>query len=295
MGLGSLLALAAGLGCGGLLWGWLGPVCVPGMSWDCLCVWVVVGPPAGFPGGLAVFPVSLWSPDGACSPVPRSLPCMLAGPSPPLPAFSAHPVCATGLCSLPLSGAEPALPHVGVVLRPLLASGVPEAGWCVGSLVCVGDMGAAGAWRETVLPGWLVALGCVVLVGVSTCEGAGGHQSVVPGVLWDGPCAGRHLVVTSCGGPWWLTCASPTPPWVALSHAPRGGVWPLHQHHPHSMVLALRGCTLLVPFSVCLPQSACCLLLPGAVPWCVLLPGLPRSRPVACFAAACPSPPLRAG
>lgn len=87
IGLGSSLALVVGLGCGGLLWGWLGPVGVPGVSWDCLCVWVVVGPPAGFPGGLAVFLVSLWSPDAACSPVPRPLLCMLAGPSPPLLAF----------------------------------------------------------------------------------------------------------------------------------------------------------------------------------------------------------------
>ena len=34
-------------------------------------VWVAVGPRAGFPGGPAVFPVSLWSPDGARGPVPR--------------------------------------------------------------------------------------------------------------------------------------------------------------------------------------------------------------------------------
>lgn len=87
IGLGASLALVVGLGCGGLLWGWLGPVGVPGVSWDCLCVWVVVGPPAGFPGGLAVFLVSLWSPDAACSPVPWPLLCMLAGPSPPLLAF----------------------------------------------------------------------------------------------------------------------------------------------------------------------------------------------------------------
>ena len=77
-------------------------------------------------------------------------------------------------------------------------------------------------------------------------------------------------MVTSCGGPWWLTCASPTPPWVALSHAPRGGVWATPPtHHPHSMVLALRGCTLLVPFSVCLPASVC--LLSAAPRGCALV------------------------
>lgn len=128
--------------------------------------------------------------------------------------------------------------------------------------VCVWDMGAAGAWRETVLPGWLVVLGCVlVVVGVSTRKGAGGCQSVVLGVLWDGPCTGRHLVVTSCGGPWWLTCASPTPPWVALSPAPRGGVWPTPPTRPPFNgvgLVWLHPVGVLLRLSVCLSLLAVC-------------------------------------
>ena len=147
MGLDGSPALAVGPGRGGLLRGWPGPVGVPGVLWDRPRVWVAVGPRAGFPGGTAVFPVSLWSPDGARGPVPRPLPCVLAGPSPLLPASPPHPSRAAAPRSLPLSGAEPASPHVGVILRPLLASGVPEAGSCVGSLVRVGDVWAAGAWR----------------------------------------------------------------------------------------------------------------------------------------------------
>ena len=65
----------------------------------------------------------------------------------------------------------------------------------MGSLVRVGVVGAAGAWRESVLPGRLVALGCVsVVVGVSTCEGAGG-ASPSPRA-----CCGTIPVL---GGLWW--------------------------------------------------------------------------------------------
>uniref|UniRef100_A0A4W2EAL1 Uncharacterized protein n=1 Tax=Bos indicus x Bos taurus TaxID=30522 RepID=A0A4W2EAL1_BOBOX len=175
MGLGGSPALAAGPGRGGPLWGWPGPVGVPGVSRDRPRVWVAVGPRAGFPGGPAVFPVSLWSPDGARGPVPRPPPCVLAGPSPPLPASPPRPARATAPRSLPLSGAEPASPHVGVVPRPPSAGGVPEAGRRAGSFARVGDVGAAGARRESVLPGRLAALGCVsVAVGVSPREGAGG-------------------------------------------------------------------------------------------------------------------------
>lgn len=61
--------------------------------------------------------------------------------------------------------------------------------------VCVGDMGAAGVWRETVLPGWLVVLGCVlVVVGVSTRKGAGGAS------LLSWVCCGMVPVL---GGIWW--------------------------------------------------------------------------------------------
>ena len=214
MGLGGSPALAAGPGRGGPLWGWPGPVGVPGVSRDRPRVWVAVGPRAGFPGGPAVFPVSLWSPDGARGPVPRPPPCVLAGPSPPLPASPPRPARATAPRSLPLSGAEPASPHVGVVPRPPSAGGVPEAGRRAGSLARVGDVGAAGARRESVLPGRLAALGCVsVAVGVSPREGAGGggRQSVVPGVRWDRPCAGRPPAVRSRGGPWRPTRASPCP------------------------------------------------------------------------------------
>lgn len=178
MGLGGSPALAAGPGRGGPLWGWPGPVGVPGVSRDRPRVWVAVGPRAGFPGGPAVFPVSLWSPDGARGPVPRPPPCVLAGPSPPLPASPPRPARATAPRSLPLSGAEPASPHVGVVPRPPSAGGVPEAGRRAGSFARVGDVGAAGARRESVLPGRLAALGCVsVAVGVSPREGAGGGAS----------------------------------------------------------------------------------------------------------------------
>ena len=178
MGLGGSPALAAGPGRGGPLWGWPGPVGVPGVSRDRPRVWVAVGPRAGFPGGPAVFPVSLWSPDGARGPVPRPPPCVLAGPSPPLPASPPRPTRATAPRPLPLSGAEPASPHVGVVPRPPSAGGVPEAGRRAGSFARVGDVGAAGARRESVLPGRLAALGCVsVAVGVSPREGAGGGAS----------------------------------------------------------------------------------------------------------------------
>ena len=94
------------------------------------------------------------------------------------------------------------------------AERVPEAARRAGSLARVGDVGAAGARRESVLPGRLAALGCVsVAVGVSPREGAGGggRQSVVPGVRWDRPCAGRPPAVRSRGGPWRPTRASPCP------------------------------------------------------------------------------------
>lgn len=194
MGLGGSPALAAGPGRGGPLWGWPGPVGVPGVSRDRPRVWVAVGPRAGFPGGPAVFPVSLWSPDGARGPVPRPPPCVLAGPSPPLPASPPRPARATAPRSLPLSGAEPASPHVGVVPRPPSAGGVPEAGRRAGSFARVGDVGAAGARRESVLPGRLAALGCVsVAVGVSPREGAGGGgapvrrpgRAVGPSLCWE--------------------------------------------------------------------------------------------------------------
>ena len=83
----------------------------------------------------------LWSLDGFGDPC-----CVcLSAPSPLLPA---SPTCVTTLCSLPLSRvADPASPHVGVVPWPLLASGVPEVGWCMGSLVRVGGVGAASMWR----------------------------------------------------------------------------------------------------------------------------------------------------
>lgn len=226
---------------------WWDPLLVFLVAW--LCSWCLCGP--------RMLPAALSH--GPCPTAPAVHACW------PLPTTSGlfpHPACVTALCSLPLSGAELASPHVGVVPRPLLASGIPEAGWCVGSLVCVWDMGAAGAWRETVLPGWLVVLGCVlVVVGVSTRKGAGGCQSVVLGVLWDGPCTGRHLVVTSCGGPWWLTCASPTPPWVALSPAPRGGVWPTPPTRPPFNGVGhvwLHPVGVLLRLSVCLSLLAVC-------------------------------------
>lgn len=53
-----------------------------------------------------------------------------------------------------------------------------------------------------------------------------------------------------------------------------------------SVVLASCGCTLLVPLSICLPQSVPCLLLPGAMPWCVSLPWPAVSLSIAHFAAA---------
>ena len=119
-----------------------------------------------------VFVVPGW----CLQPCPAAPAMCACRPLPLLLAFPPCPVRATAPCSLPLSGAELAPPHLGVVPQPLLASGVPKVGWCVG------DVGASSVWRESVLPGWLVALGCVsVVVGVSSSEGAGGVPVCCPG------------------------------------------------------------------------------------------------------------------
>ena len=174
-GPGGTPALVVGPGRGGPLRGEPGPVGVPGVSRDRPRVWVAVGPRAGFPGGPAVFPVFFGSPDGARAPVPRPPPCVLAGPSPPLPASPPRPARATAPRSRPLSGTEPASPHVGVVPRPPSAGGVPEAGRGGGALrvsgTGVGRRCAAGERS----PRPAAALGCVsVAVGVSPREGVGG-------------------------------------------------------------------------------------------------------------------------
>ena len=98
--------LAVGLGRGDTLQGWLGTVGVPGVSRDGPRVSVVVGPRAGVLGVFGSWMVPAALSRGPC--------CVLAGPSPPLPA-SPRPARVTAPCSLPLSGAEPASPHVGVI------------------------------------------------------------------------------------------------------------------------------------------------------------------------------------
>ena len=50
-GFGRLAGPGGGAGSWGPLWGWPGPVGVPGVSRDRPRVWVAVGPRAGFPGG----------------------------------------------------------------------------------------------------------------------------------------------------------------------------------------------------------------------------------------------------
>lgn len=168
MGLGGSPALAAGPGRGGPLWGWPGPVGVPGVSRDRPRVWVAVGPRAGFPGGPAVFPVSLWSPDGARGPVPRPPPCVLAGPSPPLPASPPRPARATAPCSLPLSGAEPASPHVGVVPPASVGRWRPRGGAARGEPCACGGRGGRRCAAGERSP-WPAC-------GSRVCVGGGGRE-----------------------------------------------------------------------------------------------------------------------
>ena len=52
-------------------------------------------------------------------------------------------------------------------------------------------------------------------------------------------------------GPGGRLALPPAPARVALSHAPRGGARPPHQHRPCSVALASRGRTPSVPLSVC--------------------------------------------
>lgn len=168
MGLGGSPALAAGPGRGGPLWGWPGPVGVPGVSRDRPRVWVAVGPRAGFPGGPAVFPVSLWSPDGARGPVPRPPPCVLAGPSPPLPASPPRPARATAPRSLPLSGAEPASPHVGVVPPASVGRWRPRGGAARGEPCACGGRGGRRCAAGERSP-WPAC-------GSRVCVGGGGRE-----------------------------------------------------------------------------------------------------------------------
>ena len=206
MGLGGSPALAAGPGRGGPLWGWPGPVgVVCGWRWDPALVFLVARPCSRCLCGPRMAPAALSrGPRRACLPAPprRCRPLLLVP--------RVRPPRAPFPC---LGPSRPRLMWVSFP-RPPSAGGVPEAGRRAGSLARVGDVGAAGARRESVLPGRLAALGCVsVAVGVSPREGAGagGRQSVVPGVRWDRPCAGRPPAVRSRGGPWRPTRASPCP------------------------------------------------------------------------------------
>ena len=101
-------------------------------------------------------------------------------------------------------------------------------------------------------------------------------------------------MVTSRGGPWWLTRASP------CHTTGRFEPFPLRwcvANQP--TLLPFRGVGLAWPHPVgallCSPQFTHRLLFSGAVPQCVSLPGLPRYRSFARFAAACLSLLLRAG
>lgn len=160
-----------------------GTALVCGWRWDPALVFLVARPCSRCLCGPRMAPAALSrGPRRACLPAPprRCRPLLLV------------PARATAPRSLPLSGAEPASPHVGVVPRPPSAGGVPEAGRRAGSFARVGDVGAAGARRESVLPGRLAALGCVsVAVGVSPREGAGGApvrrpgRAVGPSLCWE--------------------------------------------------------------------------------------------------------------
>ena len=184
----------------------------------------------------------------------------------PLPAasLSSH-VCDHPVLPFPCLG-WPTWPCLMWVFSPGLC-------WPVASLRWGGAWGALcvlGVWGPpvcggSVLTGWLAALGCVA-VGVSTSE-CWGCQSIVPGVLWGCPCARRPLVVTSCGGPWWPTCAFLRPTTGCFEPCLSWWRAATPQHRLHSVALASRGCTLSVP--LCLSASV---HLPSAVPWgCALV------------------------
>lgn len=134
------------------------PLCVGGGGTPCWFSWWL-----GCVPGVFVVP-------GCClQPCPTAPAVHACWPLPTTSGLFPHPARVTALCSLPLSGAELASPHVGVVPRPLLASGIPEAGWCVGSLVCV-CVGHGGCWCvEGDCSPWL-ACGSWVCVGGGGCE-----------------------------------------------------------------------------------------------------------------------------
>ena len=154
MGLCGSPALAAGSGGGGPLRGWPGPVSTPGVLWDCSRAWVVVGPCTGFPGGPAVFPVSLWSLDGACSPVLRPLPCVLAGPSHCCRPFLLVPCVQLPRAPFPCLG--PSWPHLIWVLSPSLCWLVVSPRWG----------GVWGMWGPPVCGGRVFSLAGLWLLGV---------------------------------------------------------------------------------------------------------------------------------
>ena len=142
-----------------------GTALVCGWRWDPALVFLVARPCSRCLCGPRMAPAALSrGPRRACLPAPprRCRPLLLVP--------RVRPPRAPFPC---LGPSRPRLMWVSFP-RPPSAGGVPEAGRRAGSLARVGDVGAAGARRESVLPGRLAALGCVsVAVGVSPGEGAG--------------------------------------------------------------------------------------------------------------------------
>ena len=164
-------------------------------------VWVAVGSRAGFPGGPAVFPVCfLRSPDGARGPVPRPPPCVLAGPSPPLPASPllvprvrppAFPCPVWARAGLASRGCRPPASAGRWRPRAEQCPRSPERG------AGAGGRGGWGACRRCAAGERSPRAGCG-----SGGGGGGGREpregwggaSLSPRVVpWDRPCAGRGL------------------------------------------------------------------------------------------------------
>lgn len=97
-------------------------------------VWVAVGSRAGFPGGPAASPVFSGSPGGTRAPAPRPLPCVLAGPSPPLPVFPPRPARAAARAPSPCPG--PSRPRLTWVSSPGVRRPVASPGGAVPSGPC---------------------------------------------------------------------------------------------------------------------------------------------------------------
>lgn len=161
-----------------------GTALVCGWRWDPALVFLVARPCSRCLCGPRMAPAALSrGPRRACLPAPprRCRPLLLVP--------RVRPPRAPFPC---LGPSRPRLMWVSFP-RPPSAGGVPEAGRRAGSFARVGDVGAAGARRESVLPGRLAALGCVsVAVGVSPREGAGGGapvrrpgRAVGPSLCWE--------------------------------------------------------------------------------------------------------------